>query len=238
MFKYHGTPITPKSVFEKYMPDKNVLISYAHKGDFNRAVQLSNKIIIDNGAFSFWNKKKKVNWSEYYKWVSDRINKIDYYFIPDVIDGTELENDELIANFFDNNIKGSELYDKAVPVWHVAESFDRLYTLMRYFNYIAIGSSGDYQTLGTKQWHDRMYEVMKIVCDSDGVPKVRLHMLRCLDKDIFTKYPFYSGDSTNFARNHARDGAENILNRIEPYNSPKFFEFRFKQVSLFGNHHV
>ncbi len=71
-----------------------------------------------------------------------------------------------------------------------------------------------------------MNEAMKIVCDNTGKPKVKIHMLRCLNPKIFTQYPFYSGDSTNLARNHSRDGWHQILSRIEKYNSPKNYKFK------------
>ena len=60
-------------------------------------------------------------------------------------------------------------------------------------------------------------------------------MLRCLDPRIFTRFPFYSGDSTALAQNHSRDGWRSIVNRIEKYNSPEKYEFRnfYEQRSLF-----
>ena len=67
---------------------------------------------------------------------------------------------------------------------------------------------------------------MRIICNSDGIPQTKIHMLRCLNPKVFTKYPFYSGDSTNLARNHSRDGWQQILERIEKYNSPSFYKFR------------
>lgn len=226
MIKYHGTPITPKSVFKDAVSDKNVLISYAHSGDLNRALKYCNKICLDNGAFSFWTKGKTVDWTKYYQWVQENYDRIEFFIIPDVIDGTEEENDELLKN---NKL------DKGIPVWHVAESFERLKRLMKDFDYIAIGSSGEFSELGTEQWHRRMNEVMKIVCDNKGVPKVKIHMLRCLNAKIFTQYPFHSGDSTNLARNHARDGWRQILGRIEKYNSPSWYKFKkyHEQLSLF-----
>ena len=233
MIKYHGTPITPRAVFNEFMPNRNALISYAHSHDFDRACELCDRVIVDNGAFSFWTKGKIVDWNNYYKWVDERIDLIDYFFIPDVIDGTEEENDSLIAQFLFDNINKD--ISKAVPVWHVGESLDRLIRLTDSFNYIAFGSSGEFRTLGTYEWHKRMNDVMKIVCDSDGIPLVKIHMLRCLDPRIFTMYPFYSGDSTNLARNHSRDGAKQIIDRIEKYDSPKKYTFRnyYETRSLF-----
>lgn len=238
MIKYHGTPVTPQSIFIESLTNKNALISFANPQDLEIAIKTCNKIILDNGAFSFWTKKKSVNWAEYYQWVCKNYEKIDHFIIPDVIDGTEKENDDLIVHFMKKVRFGygfHHLYKKAIPVWHIDESFERLKNLMQHFSYIAFGSSGKYAQLGTEKWHDRMNEAMKIVCNKEGKPQVKIHMLRCLNPKIFTKYPFYSGDSTNLARNHNRDGWQQILSRIEKYSSPKKYIFRkvYETNSLF-----
>lgn len=148
------------------------------------------------------------------------------------------ENNKLIDKYFefDNTIKAGccffpevEYKIKGVPVWHIHESFERLKRLMNLFPYIAIGSSGEYSKLGTPKWHNRMNEVMKVLCCEDGYPKVKIHMLRCLDPKIFTKYPFHSGDSTNIARNHNRKGWKPIMEKIEASDSPKYYKFE-KQI--------
>lgn len=241
MIKYHGTPITPMSVFKEAVTNKNVLISYAHRGDLNRALQYCNKICLDNGAFSFWTKGKTIDWNKYYEWVEDNYERIEFFIIPDVIDGTEEENDQLIESYcLWEREKGNwnKRKWKGIPVWHLGDSINVLKKMVDSFNYIAFGSSKEYSTLGTEKWHKRMNEAMKIVCDKNGKPIRKIHMLRCLDAKIFTKYPFYSGDSTNLARNHSRDGWKQILNRIEPYNSP--YKYRFKKYyetqSLFSNY--
>ena len=225
MIKYHGTPITPKEIFYKSMPNKNALISFAHSNDADKAFANCNKVCLDNGAFSFWTKNKEVNWNDYYKWV-EKYEKREFHIIPDVIDGTEKENDLLLES---NELK------RGIPVWHVAESLFRLKKLMSKYEYIAFGSSGEYTELGTEKWHRRMNEAMKIVCNKEGKPIIKIHMLRCLNPKIFTKYPFYSGDSTNLARNHARDGWQQILERIEKYDSPSFYKFKkyYETQSLF-----
>lgn len=215
MIKYYGTPLSPMKVFYEALTGRNCLIPFPNPQDFKRGVEVCSKIIVDNGAFTLWRKGGVIEWAKYYEWLQPMKDNIEFYFIPDVIDGTEEENDALIADYF----KRGE--SKGVPIWHVNESLERLERLMNSFDYIAIGSAGEYQELGTFKWHRRMNDVMKVVCDEEGTPKVKIHMLRCLNPKIFTRYPFYSGDSTGLAQNHSRDGWENIVNRIEPFNSPK-----------------
>ena len=238
MIKYHGTPITPFDVFNKYMKDRNVLIPFPDKRDFNRAKEYANRIIIDNGAFSVWKKGINIDWNDYYDWIETIINDIDYFFIPDVINGTELENDELIKMFKDRYSSNSIILKKAIPVWHIDESLCRLSDLISNFSYIAFGSSGKYSTLGTKEWHSKVSEAMSVCCDKIGKPKVKIHMLRCLNKNIFKHYPFYSGDSTTFAQNHKKyyikykdteiDGRIYLLNSLHRHNSPSIFKDKIR----------
>lgn len=240
MIKYHGTPITPKEVFLKSMKNKNVLIPFTEQRDLERAFKICDKILIDNGAYTIWRQQITIDWNEYYDWIDEIYDNISYFFIPDVIDGTEEENDLLIANYLKRYIECDN--KKGIPVWHIDESLHRLQMLIDTFDYIAIGSSGEFRKLGTEKWHKRMNDAMSIICDKNGIPKVKIHMLRCLDYKIFLHYPFYSGDSTNLAQNHSiyntiqgnrtknikpsNDGWIVVLRWIEKYNSPKKYTFK------------
>ena len=228
MKKFYVTPITPNHVFEEYMAHRNVVISYLRPDNYKLAVEHCQKIIFDNGAYTFFRKGIASNFETFYKFLEDK--KFNYFFIPDVINGSETENDLLISQC------PKEFLNKGIPVFHIHESNDRLIELMKRFNYIAFGSSGEFWKIGTDKWLNRIHQLMKIVCDPDGFPKIKIHMLRCLNAKIFTKFPFYSGDSSNFARNHSRDGAGNIIDNIESFNSPEKYDFdnfnHFYQMTL------
>lgn len=236
MIKYHGTPCTPVPIFYEAFTGRNVLVPFPRRDDMKKALRVSDKIILDNGAYSIWKKGGSVSWDKYYIWVDTVIHRIENFFIPDVIGGTEDENDVLIDEFltrYTSTHWGPLQITKAIPVWHIDESFERIKRLMLYFDYIAIGSAGEYQTLGTKKWHARMDEAMGHFCDKDGKPKVKIHMLRCLNHKIFTRYPFYSGDSTNVARNHGNKdkqgnvkGWRPIMGRIEAHDSPESYIYQ------------
>lgn len=223
MIKYHGTPCSPMNVFYEAFTGRNVLIPFPRPDDMKRAVEVCDKIILDNGAFSIWRKGGIPNWDKFYEWVDENIDKIENFFIPDVIDGTETENDILIDEFIQRyryKLGGGSQLSKGIPIWHVNESIERLVSLSRRYGYIAFGSAGEYAQLGTVQWHNKMDLAMKAICGNDGRPYVKIHMLRCLNPKLFTKYPFYSGDSTNVAMNHNRKGWKPIMERIEKYDSP------------------
>jgi hypothetical protein len=52
-----------------------------------------------------------------------------------------------------------------------------------------------------------MAEAMDVICDRDGRPVCKIHGLRMLNPDIFTRFPFASVDSTNIGQNIGIDSA-------------------------------
>jgi hypothetical protein len=161
------------------------------------AAEVCQSFILDNGAYSAWTQETAFDFDGYVSWVKtwDRHPAFDWCLIPDVIDGSEHENDMMLAAWFQANMR------HGVPVWHLHESLGRLHRLGRGYQRIAFGSSGEYATVGNEAWWHRMGEAMEVVCDSEGRPKYRLHGLRMLAPTIFSHIPLTSADSTNVARN-------------------------------------
>jgi hypothetical protein len=52
-----------------------------------------------------------------------------------------------------------------------------------------------------------MAEAMDVICDEEGLPKTKIHGLRMLNPDVFTRFPFSSADSTNIGQNVGIDSA-------------------------------
>lgn len=158
---------------------------------------------LDNGAFSAWRAGKPItDWRGYYAWVADwrRHPGFDFAVVPDVIDGTEAENDALAAEW------QFPLHESAV-VWHVNESVERLVRLCTTWPRVAIGSSGEWDVSTPSRFLERMAQVLPHVVDADGYPHCRLHGLRMLNPTIFGRLPLASADSTNVARNIGTDAA-------------------------------
>ncbi len=235
MLKYYGTPLTPMKVFNKVFVGRRCLIPFPRPDDLKRAVKICKGIIVDNGAFTLWRKGGKIEWEEYYNFIDDIKEDIDFFFIPDVIDGTEQENDRLVQEYLYKEYHTRDIMN-GVPIWHINESLDRLERLMNDFDLIAIGSAGEYSEIASPSWERRMDKAMRVLCDEDGYPKVDIHMLRCLNPKVFTRFPFYSGDSTSLAQNHKRDSWQKITKEIERYESPERYTFRkfYDTKCLFG----
>lgn len=204
---YHGTPITPRE--ELYtVPGHHFCVSYADPRDVEICHQIGQGVMLDNGAFTFWSRTGPGNlassyfWDGFMDWAEPWLDyPTTWAVIPDVIDGTEEQNDKLLVQWFQRRLL------KGVPVWHMHESLDRLQRLSHGYGKVCIGSSGEYATLGTDKWHRRMNEAFnQIVKENGSVPWV--HMLRGMNMTGGI-YPFASVDSANGARNHKGSWRQN-----------------------------
>jgi len=240
MIHYHGLPITPATAAAHAIGGGHAFVSFAHASQLSVAIELCQSFAVDNGAFSAWRSGNPIqDWRSYYIWAADcmRIPSCDFAVIPDVIDGDEYANNCLLYEWPLPTWFGA-------PVWHMHETLTRLERLASVYPRVCIGSSGDYAVVGNPTWWKRIAEIMRVVCDDQGRPCVRLHGLRMLNPRVFTKLPFASADSTNIGRNIGIDKSWSKGNylpptketrayvmrtRIESHNAPVTFNFeRFK----------
>lgn len=243
MIHYHGMPITPATVAAKAVEAGHAFISYAHPEQLSVAIELCQSFAIDNGAFSAWRSGNPVtNWEPFYDWALNvkKIPSCDFAVIPDVIDGTEADNDALLRDCPLPNWFGA-------PVWHLHESLERLEQLANNYVRVCFGSSGEYANVGTTQWWSRMGQAMRMICDDVGRPMCKLHGLRMLDPAVFTKFPFSSADSTSIGRGVGIDSkwrngnyqpptkemrAAVMRSRIEAHNAPAVWGFHQVEQGL------
>lgn len=199
MIRYHGTPITPAAAAVQILKGRHGLVSFEHPDQVGLVAEMCQSFVLDNGAFSHWRAGKgAVDVVAYAAWVRDwyRHPGFDWCLIPDIIDGTEEQNWNLVQEWVELNADIA-----SVPVWHLHESLNWLQFLVSNFGRIALGSSGDYSQPGSKSWEERMNEAFAVICDEQGRPKVKVHGLRMMDPTLFSRFPFASVDSCNVARN-------------------------------------
>ncbi len=196
MIHYHGTPITPRERLYE-LAGRHFCVSAAEPRDVKVCHQIGQSVMVDNGAFSFWTRGAIPEWDGVYDWMEPWLDyPTTWAVIPDVIDGSEEDNDRLLVEWFQRRLP------KGAPVWHLHESFERLRRLAHGYERVCFGSSGAYRDPGTDQWHRRVSEAFDVIADERGrVPWV--HMLRAMNQAAGSHYPFASADSTNAARNHA-----------------------------------
>lgn len=192
---YHGTPITPRSVLTT-LAGRHFCVSFAAPNDVEVCHRIGQSVMLDNGAFSAWKRGHVPDWDKYYEWCELWLRyKTTWAVIPDVIDGTEGENDLLEHTC-------PLPRQQAAPVWHLHESLQRLRRLCDRYPRVCFGSSGEYAVVGTRKWHERVARAFDEIT-FNGVPVAAIHMLRGMSLSG-SAYPFASVDSTDVARNHNR----------------------------------
>jgi hypothetical protein len=228
---YHGGPITPETCAYRVWRGRHAMVSFAEPRQLELAASVCQSFTLDNGAFSLWRAGRATDWPAYYAWCETWLPHpaCDWAVIPDVIEGSENENDDLIAAW--------PFGDRGVPVWHLNESTDRLVALAEDWPRVALGSTPEFDVSRPRACLARLAVVLPAVCD-DGVPITRLHGLRMLNPALVTRVPLSSADSTNVARNIGMDGAwtggyapatketraEVLVERIEQYQAPARFD--------------
>lgn len=227
MIHYHGGPITPLTVASAAWTARHAFVSFEAPEQIAFAAEVCQSFALDNGAFSVWRRGAVLDVKGYVEWVDEwkRHPGFDWCLIPDVIDGTEADNDAMFAEY---RAAGGDLL-AGVPVWHMHESLERLARLCRTWPRVALGSSGQWADVGTPDWWQRMGEAMDFLCDDVGRPPAKLHGLRMLNPTVFSQLPLSSADSTNAAQNHSRErrlyrltpqmAALKIIDRIEQHCS-------------------
>lgn len=233
MIKYHGTPIGGTKLDAlKFLSGRHALISYATKGHIAEVLECCESFCLDNGAFTIWKTTGgKIDVDGYMEWV-DLYRKhpsFDFALIPDVIGGTEEENDELLKEWGDR--------PNSVPVYHLGESVDRFKMLASRYDKVAFGSTDKWPRNGSKAWWVNMADLMDEITDVNGLFPCKIHGLRMLDPNLFKYLPLHSGDSTNAAVNghlcqkkgihpavERWQGNERIAQRIEAYQSAQFWD--------------
>jgi len=217
-----GLPLTPIHLLEQ-LKGESFCLSYATRNRLGRqlddAIRLvadDGILLLDNGAFSAWRSGVPMDVDGFVRWAADICRRCPQavVVVPDVIDGDELANDEMRLDFSGAMLEADAFIpgERMMMVWHMHESLDRLTGLIEgCYQYIAIGSSGEYAKVGTPQWHARIAEafdhIERFCADSEGAyVRPWIHMMRAQSEAH--RYPFDSADSCSVAVNHCRYKAE------------------------------
>lgn len=242
MIHYHGTPIGgSRQDVARFLMGRHALVPFFRQDDMPIVAEVCQSFILDNSAFTIWRKGGNMDFYGYVDWVQKWYKHpgFDWALIPDVIDGTEEENDKFLDMWLNcTNANG-------VPIWHLHESAERLKRLCAEYKYVALGSSGKWKTPGEQQWWYRMSAIMDMITDEEGKPPCKLHGLRMLNTEIFSRLPLSSADSANAGRNNclvnyfgrytpptASQRAAVIADRIEIINSCPVW-VKSKQIQFF-----
>lgn len=246
MVHYHGVAGFGKDELIKFLIGRHVLTSYAYPDHIAACAEVASTFILDNGAFSLWDSGGTLDVPGFIEWCYEWHKHPGYEWavIPDIIGGSEQANDELIKSW-PKDIEGA-------PVWHFYESLDKLDWLTSTYRTVCLAPNGGpnnvYSKFGTKIWWERVDAAMSVACDNKGRPKCKLHGLRILDPQLFTKIPLASADSSNAVQNRntkerfgmylpLRESQRAIViaQRVEHHNSASSWHLKSQpELTLFG----
>ncbi len=101
MIKFHGLPMWPREAMVKAMPGKHAMVSFEHPDQIEVAAEICASVVLDNGAFSAWKAKRAHDFAGYIAWAAMWLKHpcVEWCVIPDVIDGSEEDNDALLAGW-------------------------------------------------------------------------------------------------------------------------------------------
>lgn len=217
-----GTPVTPVDHLDE-LAGSSFCVSFfaraSHLGDVGDGRQLDRileqqdpdgMLLVDNGAYSAYTNKVDVDWLAFEVWAGAiaRAHPAAIVVLPDIIDGIEAQNDELIRETWAGlSLEQDVEMERLMVVWHLHESLERLQRLVEEgWQWIALGSSGEYWDPKTKAWADRIElafaAIDEITQPGMGNRRPHIHMMRAQLQH--QQHDFDSSDSTNVARNHSR----------------------------------
>lgn len=204
-----GLPLTPASLLDQ-LSGESFCVSYGTRRNLanqlyqaERLVGDDQILIVDNGAFTTWRQGKQFDFDGFVNWQAGILSRCPQAVavVPDVIDGSVEQNSELMDDWL--GMPGT-VADRSMVIWHMGEPLHHLEYLLASWNYIGIGSSGEYHKPGTPNWHARMDDAMAVVSDyvATGEHRPWLHLMRA--QSHAHRYPVDSSDSCSVAVNHCR----------------------------------
>lgn len=201
MIHYHGSDINPREAFLQFA-GRHFCVSYAWPNRVELAHQIGQSVMLDNGAWTFFQQEKEADWNGYLEWAAQWCEfPTTWAIIPDVIGGSGEENDELLAWFLEQ-AQGHINPIQLTPVWHVGQAPERLVKLCASHWRVCVGSGA--WTPGTAPWRREMDNAMDALVGAEGPVRNWLHLLRGLAL-CGSEYPFSSADSVSMARTHRGD---------------------------------
>ncbi len=208
-----GTPVTPKVLLPS-LAGSSFCVSHADPRDLGRVIELVGEeeiLVLDNGAFSHWKKKKgAIDRNKFWSWANQAqaISSQAVAVIPDVIEGSQEEN--LLEVSWALREELAEFPERTMAIWHLNESLDQLAVLCRLMNFVGFGSCAEFDVQTKRSdYMARIREASQVVDQVEAEHDRRpwIHLMRGLG--VFAELTrFESADSTNIAVNHSRYKAE------------------------------
>jgi hypothetical protein len=133
---------------------------------------------------------------KYVAYVKEHTEALDFYVTLDIIFNPKLS--------WESTLYLESCGIKPMPVFHYGEDHSWFKKYLDRYEYIGVGGLG--QTVTKHKYIDFANKTFAMVCNSRGVPQVRLHGFAMGAFDLMLKFPWHSVDATS-PFFHARMGA-------------------------------
>lgn len=145
-------------------------------------------LFLDSGAFSVWSRGIEINIQEYIEFIKKYEKYIDTYAGLDSVGDPEktLENQKIMEKAGLNPL----------PCFHYGSDESYLKHYLKNYDYIALGGMVPISTKDLIKWLDKLF--CDYICDSKGIPKVKIHGFGLTSLKLILRYPWYSVDSTSW----------------------------------------
>lgn len=183
-------------VYLKKKSEEGKIMHYKRRKKRRRKNSAPFSLFIDSGAYSAHTIGEEIDLTEYIQFIKDNLDIVDVYSNLDVIGDAKatLKNQEFMES------QGLQ----PIPAFHVHEDFNYLRKYIEKYDYVALGGMAQLRNGNLlAEWLDKCWD---IICDEDGIPKVKIHGFAITRLDLILRYPWYSVDSSSWVV-HSRTGS-------------------------------
>ena len=164
---------------------------YVINDNFMKLVNNCELFLLDSGAFTFMNNKKKtkISFDDYLEEYIKFINKhnIKHFFELDIDSVVGLEKVEKLRKRLETATN-----KKCIPVWHKSRGKDYFIEMCKNYEYVSIGG------LVTKEIPPNDYKYFNWFIDTAHDYNCQIHALGFTNTNLLAKYKFDSVDSTSW----------------------------------------
>lgn len=195
--------------------EHNMLFNYFDKAaidKYKEMISSHGKLFIDSGAFSAWTQGKVIDVDEYISWINARADYIDLYGQIDAIPGDR--NSGKVPSGEEVRIAAQKTWENYLYMrpkmkkpegllytFHVGEPIEFLKQALEWRDdtgnpipYIALGGMVGKPADVRDRFLEQCFEVIK----KSSNPNVKVHAFGMTDRNLLSKYPITSADSTSW----------------------------------------
>lgn len=148
------------------------------------------RVFLDSGAFSAFTLGKTIDLDAYCNYIKANPDIVDF---PSVLDGI---GDPLLT--YQNQWSMEQRGVKPLPCFHWGEDERYLEHYVQNYDYITLGGMVPHSTDENRSWLDHIWS--RYLCDSAGIPRVKVHGFGMTSVPLMTRYPWFSVDSSSWVQ--------------------------------------